>query len=286
MRTTWGSATDRGLSRDTNEDALLASAPVFLVADGMGGEAGGAEASRVAVEEFARLVGQEVASPDEIHACFRRTGERLVAELAGTRAGTTVAGVAVTSVGASAYWLVFNIGDSRVYRWVGGVLDQITVDHSVVQELVDSGELAAHLADGHPKRHVITRALGTTGESEPDYWMIPAGEHDRLLICTDGLSRELGPGSIADALRQYRSPQDAAGGLVSRAIAAGGRDNVSVVVVDVASGADDTDVTGPSRHDRVAPRRAATWGKTPGPAVLARRTRERAIDDHPRVHAG
>ncbi|HUX69567.1 MAG TPA: protein phosphatase 2C domain-containing protein [Cellulomonadaceae bacterium] len=248
MRTTWGSATDRGLARVANEDALLAYPPVFLVADGMGGVAGGAEASRVAVEEFARLAGRSTATPDEIHACFRRTAERLAVELAGTRAGTTVAGVAVASVGASAYWLVFNIGDSRVYRWANGALDQITVDHSVVQELVDRGELATDLVDTHPDRHVITRVLGTSGASEPDYWMIPAGERDRLLICTDGLSRELRADVVVAGLREHASPQEAATWLVSRAIAAGGRDNVTVVVVDAASDADDMGRTDPSQR--------------------------------------
>ncbi len=253
MRTTWGSATDRGLTRAANEDALLANPPVFLVADGMGGVAGGAEASRVAVEEFARLTGQATATADEIHTCFRRTADRLAAELAGTRAGTTVAGVAVASVGTSAYWLVFNIGDSRVYRWSGGILDQITVDHSVVQELVERGELATDLAETHPDRHVITRVLGTSGVPEPDYWMIPAGEHDRLLICTDGLSRELRADVVVRGLRENSSPQDAASWLVSRAIAAGGRDNVTVVVVDAASDADEMGGTDTSQRAPMAP---------------------------------
>ncbi len=268
MRTTWGSATDRGLTRAANEDALLAHPPVFLVADGMGGVAGGAEASRVAVEEFARLAGQATTTADEIHACFRRTGERLAVELAGTRAGTTVAGVAVASVGPSAYWLVFNIGDSRVYRWANGVLDQITVDHSVVQELVDRGELATDLVASHPDRHVITRVLGTSGAPEPDYWMIPAGARDRLLICTDGLSRELRADVVAVGLRENASPQDAATWLVSRAIAAGGRDNVTVVVVDAASDADDTGGPDPSQRASVVPPPAGTSGEgaaTSGP---------------------
>ena len=268
MRTTWGSATDRGLTRAANEDALLAHPPVFLVADGMGGVAGGAEASRVAVEEFARLAGRATTTADEIHACFRRTGERLAVELAGTRAGTTVAGVAVASVGPSAYWLVFNIGDSRVYRWANGVLDQITVDHSVVQELVDRGELATDLVASHPDRHVITRVLGTSGAPEPDYWMIPAGARDRLLICTDGLSRELRADVVAVGLRENASPQDAATWLVSRAIAAGGRDNVTVVVVDAASDADDTGGPDPSQRASVVPPPAGTSGEgaaTSGP---------------------
>ncbi len=260
MRTTWGSATDRGLTRAANEDALLAYPPVFLVADGMGGVEGGAEASRVAVEEFAHLAGRTTATPDEIHACFRRTGERLAVELAGTRAGTTVAGVAVASVGTSAYWLVFNIGDSRVYRWADGALEQITVDHSVVQELVDRGELATELVDTHPDRHVITRVLGTSGASEPDYWMIPAGERDRLLICTDGLPRELHEDVVIAGLREHASPQDAASWLVSRAIAAGGRDNVTVVVVDAVSGADEMGETDPSQRASMVLPLAGTGG--------------------------
>lgn len=249
MRTSWGSATDRGLVRDVNEDALLAYPPVFLVADGMGGHDAGDLASRIAVEEFAQLAGQAAASADEVHACFVRTAVRIRSEFTGGRqGGTTVAGVAVTEHDGGSYWLVFNVGDSRVYRWDGEGLEQVSVDHSVVQELIDLGEIDVTEAETHPERHVLTRALGTGDAPEPDYWLLPAGLQDRLLICTDGLTRELGEAALQEVLVSTSDPQDAAALLVRLALEHGARDNVSAVVVDVATAAgahDDVHITVP-----------------------------------------
>lgn len=243
MRTSWGSATDRGLVRRLNEDALLAYPPVFLVADGMGGHAAGDVASRLAVEEFGHLAGHRAADADEIHECFRRTAMRLRETVAaGRTAGTTVAGVAIAAYDGSEYWLVFNIGDSRVYRLSGGRLEQISVDHSVVQDLLDRGEIDATQAAAHPHRHVITRAIETRAMPTPDYWLIPAGRADRLLICTDGLTTELDDARLAAVLQEVTDPQEAAEALVAEALASGGRDNISAVVVDVATAAGETDV--------------------------------------------
>lgn len=222
--------------RAINEDALLAYPPVFLVADGMGGHAAGDLASRLAVEEFAQLAGRVAAEPDEVHECFRRTALRLrEAVAAGRTAGTTVAGAAIAAYDGSSYWLVFNIGDSRVYRVVDGELEQISVDHSVVQDMLDRGEISAEQAEIHPHRHMITRAVETRAEPAPDYWLIPASPADRLLICTDGLTMELPDAELRRILGSVADPQDAAEQLVGAAIAAGGLDNVSAVVVDVAT---------------------------------------------------
>lgn len=243
MRTSWGSATDRGCVRRLNEDALLAYPPVFLVADGMGGHAAGDVASRLAVEEFGHLAGLSTADPDEVHACFGRTALRLRATVtAGRTAGTTVAGVAIAAYDGAEYWLVFNIGDSRVYRLSDGRLEQISVDHSVVQDLLDRGEIDEGQAQAHPHRHVITRAIETGGMPAPDYWLIPAGRGDRLLICTDGLTSELADSELTTVLTGVADPQDAAEALVAQALEAGGRDNISVVVVDVATSAAEQDV--------------------------------------------
>lgn len=225
-----------------NEDALLAYPPVFLVADGMGGHDGGDVASRLAVEEFAQLAGRTTVSADDVHACFERTAIRIGEAFEGRAGGTTVAGVAVAEQADGAYWLVFNVGDSRVYRWAGGALAQISVDHSVVQELVDHGELDPEHARTHPERHVLTRALTAGPLPEPDYWLIPAGPHDRMLVCSDGLTRELTDDAISDVLGRYGDSQEAAQVLVQLAIDAGGQDNVSTVVVDVATtGTDESD---------------------------------------------
>ncbi|KGM11843.1 PP2C family protein-serine/threonine phosphatase [Cellulomonas bogoriensis] len=246
MRTSWGSATDRGHVRALNEDSLLAYPPVFLVADGMGGHAAGDVASRIVVEEFSHLAGRASATPDDVHACFARSAARLrEAVQVGSTAGTTVAGAAIAAHEGGAYWLVFNIGDSRVYRWAEGEMEQISVDHSVVQELIDAGEIGPVQARRHPQRNVVTRAVGTETEPDPDYWLIPAGPADRLLICSDGLTSEVHEDVVAGVLRTVPDPQLAAQDLVDRALAAGGRDNVTAVVVDVAvaRSAVDTDVT-------------------------------------------
>ena len=257
MRTSWGSATDRGLVREVNEDALLAYPPVFLVADGMGGHDAGDLASRIAVEEFAQLAGQLAATADDVHACFTRTAARIRGEFTGgRRGGTTVAGVAVTEHEGGSYWLVFNVGDSRVYRWSDGVLEQVSVDHSVVQDLIDLGEITADDAERHPERHVLTRALGTGEPPEPDYWLLPAGLTDRLLICTDGLTRELHDDDLAAVLAAVGDPQDVATQLVQAALDRGARDNVSAVVVDVATAAgalDDVHITVPRIGADLAP---------------------------------
>lgn len=257
MRTSWGSATDRGLVRDVNEDALLAYPPVFLVADGMGGHDAGDLASRIAVEEFAQLAGQAAASADDVHACFARTAARIRSEFTGGRqGGTTVAGVAVTEHDGGSYWLIFNVGDSRVYRWDGEVLEQVSVDHSVVQDLIDLGELDLADAETHPERHVLTKALGTGDAPEPDYWLLPAGLHDRLLICTDGLTRELGEDALQGVLTSTSDPQDAAALLVRLALEHGARDNVSAVVVDVATSTgahEDVHVTVPRVEQDLGP---------------------------------
>jgi PPM family protein phosphatase len=237
VHTSWGSATDRGRVRRLNEDAMLAEAPVFLVADGMGGHAAGDVASRVTVEEFAVLAGRPSVTHEDVQGCFVRAAERIRATVgAGRTAGTTVAGVALAPQDGDPYWLVFNVGDSRVYRLADGSLEQVSVDHSVVQELVDAGRIAPHEAAGHPERHVITRAVGTGALPNPDYWLLPAGPADRMLLCSDGLTQELDDDAIRYLLMDQPEPQTAAQILVQAAVEAGGRDNVTVVVVDAGDG--------------------------------------------------
>lgn len=238
MRTSWGTATDRGPVREVNEDALLAFPPVFLVADGMGGHDAGDLASRIAVAEFARLAGRSEAAAQDVHECVDRASERIRAEFThGRQGGTTVAGAALTSQDGEPYWLVFNVGDSRVYRYVHSRLEQVSVDHSVVQELLSLGQLRPEDIETHPDRHVLTRALGTVGPAEPDYWLLPARGADRLVVCTDGLTRELSDEELAQVLSRHQDPQECADELVGLALARGGRDNVTVVVVDAEPGA-------------------------------------------------
>ncbi|MDN5601355.1 MAG: hypothetical protein L0G52_12570 [Brachybacterium sp.] len=130
------------------------------------------------------------------------------------------------------YWVVLNLGDSRVYRLSGEVFEQVSVDHSVVQELMDRGEISSEQAKVHPYRHMVTRALGAGPESDPDYWLIPAETGDRMLICSDGLTGEVDDVAIEQMLRSPADVRTVCGDLVSRALDAGGHDNVSVVVVE------------------------------------------------------
>ena len=233
--TTWGTATDTGRVRTLNEDALLALPPVFLVADGMGGHEAGDVASRVVVEECSVLVGRTSVTIEDVQDCLQRAVARMHDILGDRSGGATVAGAAVATHEGAPYWLVFNIGDSRVYRLSTDGFTQVSVDHSVVQELLDSGRLSEDEAVTHAERHVVTRALATDSSFEPDYWLIPVAPEDRLLVCSDGLTDELDDAALHRILSTEADPQAAAESLVEAALAAGGRDNVSVVVVDVAT---------------------------------------------------
>ncbi|WP_382309263.1 PP2C family protein-serine/threonine phosphatase [Herbiconiux sp. UC225_62] len=234
LRIAVGSATHTGLRRRANEDSFLAAAPVFLVADGMGGHEAGEVASALAVDAFAELTGPAYLRPSDIRTAFERA-YAAISSLASTgnrRAGTTVSGVALAENDGHAYWLVFNLGDSRTYRLAGGSLEQISVDHSVVQELLDEGELDRAAAASHPGRNVITRALGAGGAFQPDYWLVPVETGDRIMICSDGVSGELDDELITRVLREEPKAADAATRLVHEGILHGGRDNLTAVVID------------------------------------------------------
>jgi serine/threonine protein phosphatase PrpC len=234
----WGTATDVGRVRSLNEDSLLAVPTLFVVADGMGGHAAGEVASRLAVGEFARLAEQAPVSADDLAETVRLANEHILTEGAerGDRygMGTTLTGVGVVSTEDGEQLAVFNVGDSRVYRFSEGRLDQVTVDHSAVQELVDAGRLTPQAARTHPRRNVVTRSLGSQPSPAPDVWLVPPVAGDRFLVCSDGLTGELEDPAIAELLGASPDPQAAADELVRQAVAAGGHDNVTVVVLDVA----------------------------------------------------
>jgi protein phosphatase len=256
-----GTETHTGLRRRANEDSFLATSPVFLVADGMGGHEAGEVASALAVDAFAALTGPDFLGPADIRSAFERAHLAITSltPVGERRAGTTVSGVAVAESDGRAYWLVFNLGDSRTYRLADGELEQISVDHSVVQELLDEGELDRESAATHPGRNVITRALGAGGAFQPDYWLVPVEPGDRILICSDGVSGELDHEVIARILLEESGAQDAATRLVHEGILHGGRDNLTAVVVDAwdSSGAgrpartNDDDETGRHGEDTI-----------------------------------
>jgi len=240
---------DRGAVRTLNEDSHLARAPLFVVADGMGGHSFGDRASQAAIGAFAD------AFPPGLPATAQRVLDTIASandsvlsltdgdEFAGTISGTTLAGVALVEVGDDGgyHWMAFNLGDSRIYRWDGRTLSQLSVDHSAVQELVDLGRLSRTEAQNHPDRNIVTRALGADAEADPDVWLQPARGHQRFLICSDGLTKELDDDEIARILvvhdgEQLRdesgTPVTIAERLVNAAVAAGGSDNVTVVMVE------------------------------------------------------
>jgi PPM family protein phosphatase len=232
-------ATDAGAVRAVNEDSVLAAAPVFAVADGMGGHAAGDRASAAAIAAIAdAMPADRAVTPAEVRDAVRRanTGVRAIGEElraaaavvgAGSIAGTTLAAVFLVAPTA---WMVVHVGDSRVYGWDGRALRRLTIDHSLVQELVDAGVIDAAQAEAHPDRNVVTRALGAHDEVLPDTRVLDlrlSGDAPALLICSDGLTKELPDAEIA---RLLAADADAAD-LVAAAIEAGGRDNVSAVLV-------------------------------------------------------
>ncbi|MGY3565755.1 PP2C family protein-serine/threonine phosphatase [Sinomonas sp. RB5] len=273
LRLTVGFGTDRGLRRELNEDSFLAQDPVFMVADGMGGHEAGEVASQLCVQtlrEAAMLApGTHAATAQDIQHVIEDADWR-IRDATGARAGTTLSGAVLIEISSVPYWLVANVGDSRTYRLSqDGRFAQISVDHSEVRELVDAGQITAEEALTHPRRHVVTRALGTGEDAEADFWLLPVEDGDRLLVCSDGLTSELRDSEILRVLTSRVHPQDAVEALIDAAIHAGGRDNVTVIVVDAQDAADELGLR------ETAPRLA------PEEDTLDRDRAERAADDEP-----
>ncbi|HVL62769.1 MAG TPA: protein phosphatase 2C domain-containing protein [Microbacterium sp.] len=231
----WAAKTDTGLRREVNEDSFLAQAPLFAVADGMGGHAAGDFASAAVVTRLAEHGGKPVVATGDIDASLHRAVQDMSrgAGVTDEGSGTTVSGVALGIISDEPTWIVYNIGDSRVYRLVGGVLEQLTTDHSIVQELVDAGQITREEADTHPHSNVITRAVGFHEAPIPDYRAIAIEPGMRLLVCSDGLTKELTSYGIRHFLVANDRAEKAAAQLVDAALGNGGRDNITVVVIDV-----------------------------------------------------
>ena len=237
MRLVFAAATDVGRMRKNNEDSYLSSQPVAAVADGMGGHSAGEVASAIAIEELAALRERgpwenETAATDDLKQAILRANRR-IREMAGrdrklNGMGTTL--VALLEDGDMVH--VANVGDSRGYLLRQGELSQVTVDHSLVQELVDDGRLSPEDAERHPQRSVITRALGIDPEVEFDLFTYKLQIGDRLLLCSDGLSDVVEPTQIRKVLLRVRSAHRAARELVTVANEQGGPDNITVIVVD------------------------------------------------------
>ena len=236
-----GAATDVGRLRTVNEDGYLAIAPAFVVVDGMGGHAAGRMATQVALDTLYSLAGTRVTSVETVVHAVMSAQEAIVSipSHAAYLPGATIAGVILAWLEdeqgvARPTWIIFNIGDARVYLLREGMLSQVTRDHSRVQILVETGELTPEQARSDPRRNVVTRALGggIADSAVPDLYSVPVAAGDRLLVCSDGLSDELDDEAIATVLAAGYTVQRTAELLVAASLEGGGHDNTTAVVVD------------------------------------------------------
>ena len=223
--------TDVGRQRSANEDAYFEStAPLFAVADGMGGARAGEVAAQAAVEQLDDLTGRDDV-PERDLATTVEAANRHIHEI--SRSDESLAGMGTTMTLLSvrdAEVAIAHVGDSRAYRLRGGELERLTHDHSLVDEIVRAGKLTPEEAEVHPQRSIITRALGPEPDVEVERMTYPARAGDAYLICSDGLTTMLPEDAVAAILRGRSSLDQAAQELVRAANEAGGRDNITVVL--------------------------------------------------------
>jgi protein phosphatase len=222
--------TDTGRQRRENEDSAFARAPVFVVADGMGGAQAGEVASKIAIEAFEAGLGDS-GSPEERLAVRAREANRRIYDRSRTAPGAEGMGTTLTA----AYLddesvAIAHVGDSRAYLFRDGELTRLTQDHSLVDELVRRGKLTEEQAAEHPQRSIITRALGPEPEVEVDTYGFSVRSGDVLLLCSDGLTSMISEEQIAQVLGSAESLDEAADNLIQEANDAGGRDNITVVL--------------------------------------------------------
>lgn len=233
-KTSYAGLSDTGRVRTRNEDTVLLSPPLFAVADGLGGHHAGEIASLVAVETLA----QHAPSRPDAKALGRavRAANRAVLQTAEEEQGHSSMGTTLTAAivdGTSV--VVAHVGDSRAYLLHANTLEQITSDHSMIADMIRQGSLTVEESRFHPNRSIITRALGSDPNMRADIYEVDAESGDRLLLCTDGLTGMLSDSQIADVLSTYGDPGSAVRALIDAANAAGGHDNISVVVVEITS---------------------------------------------------
>ena len=286
-----GAATDVGLVRTTNQDELLIASPLFAVADGMGGPAAGEVAAATAIKylhEAFVAAGEPTADTllEAAQAANRAVWNQAEANPEMRGMGTTLVALALVNNGRLA---IINIGDSRLYVLHEGELRQVTSDHNLVAELVAEGRLSKEEAEFHPRRNVITRAIGVDPEVPADLFSLDPVAGDRFLLCSDGLFRELSDDRIAALLRRLADPEEAAKELVTEAKFRGGNDNVTVIVIDAIDPEATLDTTHalatePGNNDKASSRERANGadqaGRThddglTGDVLRARATRPR-----------
>jgi PPM family protein phosphatase len=241
--------TDTGRQRSANEDAFFVRAPIFVVADGMGGAQAGEVASKAAADAFDRDLPPgppEQFLRETIEAANREIHELARDDPARAGMGTTITAAIVDAEGEEVG--IGHVGDSRAYRLRDGKLERLTRDHSLVEELRRKGQLTDAQAEDHPQRSIITRALGPEPEVDVDVQTVPAAPGDVFLICSDGLTTMLGEEEIARLLGGAGSMEAAVRALVDEANRAGGRDNITALAFRL--------------EDAAAPRKARPEGAT------------------------
>ena len=222
--------THQGLVRANNQDNWLAQAPLYGVADGMGGHKGGETASRVALQVFQNAIGQKMPAANTIRMAVEAANRRVYDMSA---RDDTLSGMGTTM---SMIWqdtnrlLIAHVGDSRIYRLRDGQLQQITNDHSFVAELVRNNIITPEMAKTHPQRNIITRAVGVDPFVQVDVLQEELLPGDLWLICSDGLHGMVEDGEIQTILSEMEL-EDAAERLISRALENGGHDNVTFVLL-------------------------------------------------------
>ena len=241
-----GASTDTGNLRGQNEDSHIAELNLFAVADGMGGHNAGEVASAMAIEHLRGVALTGVASAEAFAQVIRDLNGAIYASATSTTdqrgMGTTLTAAALLAptdnVAQPSQMVIANVGDSRTYLLRAGELRQLSVDHSYVQELVTEGLLTVEEARTHPRRNIVTRALGIDSQVSVDTWTIPMFDGDRFMLCSDGLVDEVPLDEITELMQEHSAPQQIAERLVTAAKRHGGRDNITVIVVDVKVNAD------------------------------------------------
>ena len=235
MKYVWGSASHQGMVRQNNEDSLYPDKSgesdgdvVLMVADGMGGHIAGEVASRLAINAAA---SSDLEPGDRVARANRAIREEVARQPDLEGMGTTLTLVELAPDGVARFG---HVGDSRAYLFRNGELRQLTVDHTVAAEYVAMGQLSAAEADDHPQSHMLTRCLGLTRFVNVDEFDLELEPGDRILLCSDGLNSMVGPEGIGKGLTEGTA-DEAAWKLVEAANKAGGHDNISVIVIDVAS---------------------------------------------------
>jgi serine/threonine protein phosphatase PrpC len=236
-----GRASDTGKKRRHNEDSYVVAPPLFAVADGMGGAQAGEVASKLAAAALEETDPGSGGAEERLVALIQEANRR-VHDRANTDPSTTGMGTTITAAIVEGNRVTFgHVGDSRAYLVRDGAMEQLTEDHSLVNELLKSGKLSPEEAETHPQRSVITRAVGTDPDVDVDTFVVEGQEGDVFLICSDGLTDMVGDDQIHDVLEKHRDDLDrATKSLVAAANRGGGEDNITVVAFAIAADGDET----------------------------------------------